>query len=109
MAAILNFNNLETTDLKIHFVPAEIQHNGQANVASYFESTIRDVKPESNVLSQYSLILLNSSHRHFALSFFLVCCDLHYIRVPSYLVNKSACSNETYPKFMSVEEQSKTA
>jgi len=29
---------------KLHFIPAEIQHNGQANVASYFESTIRNVE-----------------------------------------------------------------
>ena len=40
---------------------------------------------------------------------FLYVRALHYIRVPSHLVNKSMCSNETYPKFMSVEEQSKTA
>lgn len=33
---------IETPSKNLHFVPAEIQHNGQANIKSYFEPTVRE-------------------------------------------------------------------
>lgn len=51
MSCQLAFNICAEFKDKIHFIPCEIQHNSQANVDKYFESTVKQDEEEKMTAS----------------------------------------------------------
>lgn len=50
MSIEINIKSLQSaiSDIKVSHIPCEIQHDGEANVAEYFDTTVRQIENSEN-------------------------------------------------------------
>ena len=46
MTTSLRINDSNTKEVNLHYIPAEVHHDGKANIKSYFETSIQ--RPDTN-------------------------------------------------------------